>query len=459
MLIDPLPNHQTIAVFGLGASGIAAARLLSKFNKTVVASDSADESRRSEFESKLPAGTRLILGHNEIADATVIVTSPGLEPSSPIFEEARAKSIPVIAELELGFLATTRPIVAITGTDGKTTTTTLTSHILNACGVRNKMGGNVGIPLCQVVMEEDEPDCFVVETSAFQLVFCPEFRPHVLIATNIAEDHSEYFKGDWQAYVGTKRRPLGVMGESDVAFLNASDPEICKWSQYTQAECGWYGSDRKDIPDNAGDFAWFEGQTIYFSHNGQNHVLPYAFPQFRGIHNVMNIMGAVLASLAMGCRFEAIAGAIGSYQLPHHRIEHICTVEGVEFIDDSKATNPHAGMAALAAIDKPTVLIVGGVDKGLSLTAWIDDMQKNVRQIMLIGALTERFLREARWGDKPCPITLCATLEEAVERGYEYAKAHGCEVVMLSPGCSSYDMFKSYTQRGDVFADAARRLK
>ena len=459
MLVDPLPNHQIIAIFGLGASGIAAAKLLSKFNKTIVASDSADESKRAEFESKLPPGTRLILGHNEIADATVIVTSPGLEPSSPIFVEAASRNIPVIAELELGFRATTKPIVAITGTDGKTTTTTLTSHILNNCGVKNKMGGNVGIPLCQVVMEDDEPECYVVETSAFQLVFCPEFRPHILIATNIAEDHSEYFKGDWQAYVGTKRRPLGVMHEDDIAILNASDPEMRTWAQYTKGKCQYYGSAHSDIPDNTGDCAWFDANIIHFGHAQKTYDLPYDLPQFRGIHNVMNIMGAVLAALNMGCSFEDIANALKTYQLPHHRIEHICTHNGVEFIDDSKATNPHAGMAALAAIDKATVLIVGGVDKGLSLTAWIDDMQKNVRQIMLIGALTERFLREAKWGDKPCPITCCATLEEAVARGYDYAKSHGCEVVMLSPGCSSYDMFKSYTQRGDVFANAARSLK
>ncbi len=459
MLVDPLPNHQIIAIFGLGASGIAAAKLLSKFNKTIVASDSADESKRAEFESKLPPGTRLILGHNEIADATVIVTSPGLEPSSPIFVEAASRNIPVIAELELGFRATTKPIVAITGTDGKTTTTTLTSHILNNCGVKNKMGGNVGIPLCQVVMEDDEPECYVVETSAFQLVFCPKFRPHILIATNIAEDHSEYFKGDWQAYVGTKRRPLGVMHEDDIAILNASDPEMRTWAQYTKGKCQYYGSAHSDIPDNTGDCAWFDANIIHFGHAQKTYDLPYDLPQFRGIHNVMNIMGAVLAALNMGCGFEDVANALKTYQLPHHRIEHICTLNGVEFIDDSKATNPHAGMAALAAIDKATVLIVGGVDKGLSLTAWIDDMQKNVRQIMLIGALTERFLREAKWGDKPCPITCCATLEEAVARGYDYAKSHGCEVVMLSPGCSSYDMFKSYTQRGDVFANAARSLK
>lgn len=459
---DPLPKYHKIAIFGLGASGLAAAQLLAKFGKEIIASDSADESKRAEFEAKLPAGTRLILGHNEIADAEIIVTSPGLEPSTPIFEEARQKNVPVIAELELGFRAATKPIVAITGTDGKTTTTTLTSHILNVCGVANKLGGNVGIPLCQVVQEE-EPDCYVVETSAFQLVFCPEFKPHILIATNIAEDHSEYFKGDWDAYVATKRRPLGVMQASDLAILNASDPEIRGWRELTIANVAWYAEKRQDLPgretDLNDDVAYVgEGAIQVDLSDGRNYSLHLDDLKLKGAHNAMNVMGSILACLEMGCKFDAIVAAIDSYQLPKHRIEHICTLNGVEFIDDSKATNPHAGMAALAAVDKPTVLIVGGVDKGLSMTAWIDAMQKNVRQIMLIGALTERFLAEAKWGDEPCPITLCKTLEEAVERGYAYARENGCEVVMLSPGCSSYDMFKSYGQRGDVFAQTARGL-
>ena len=461
-MIDPLPRHTCVAIFGLGASGLAAAHLLASFNKTIIASDTADESRRDELTAKLPKGTKLVLGHNEIGDATIIVTSPGLEPSSPIFKEAAERNIPVIAELELGFRATTKPIVAITGTDGKTTTTTLTSHILNTCGVRNKMGGNVGIPLCQVVMEQDEPDCYVVETSAFQLVFCPEFRPHILIATNIAEDHSEYFKGDWEAYVATKRRPLMVMGENDIAILNATDPEIRRWSGLTKAKADWYAEKSEDFPGSITDAdaaSIDEGAIQVMTRAGNGYRLNLADLKLKGAHNAMNVMGSILACLEMGCQFDAIVSAIDSYELPHHRIEHICTTNGVEFIDDSKATNPHAGMAALAAIDRPTVLIVGGVDKGLSLTAWIDAMQKNVRQIMLIGALTDRFLAEARWGDKPCPITLCKTLEEAVERGYDYACNHGCEVVMLSPGCSSYDMFKSYGQRGEAFAHAALGIK
>ena len=458
-MIDPLPKHSCVAVFGLGASGLAAAHLLASFNKSIVASDIADESKRDEFIEKLPPNSSLILGHNEIGDASVIVTSPGLEPSSPIFQEAAARNIPVLAELEVAARSTDIPIVAITGTDGKTTTTTLTSHILNECGVTNRMGGNVGIPLCHVVQDSQNVDCFVVETSAFQLVFCPSFRPHILIATNIAEDHSEYFKGDWNKYVETKRRPLQTMNAHDIAILNASDPEIRTWDKYSQARRAWYGACRADIPNNAIDFAYVEANAIHVNFNGECNRFPLESFKLKGEHNAMNAMGAILAAMFMGCSFKDIIAAIDTYQIPPHRLQHIRTLNGIEFIDDSKATNPHAGMAALATIDEPTVLIVGGVDKGLSLTDWINAMKKNVRHIMVIGALTDRFCREAALQTTPCLIHRCATLEEAVTLGYELAIPNGCKVVMLSPGCSSYDMFKSYGQRGEAFARAAMSIK
>lgn len=458
-MIDPLPNQSSVAVFGLGASGIAAANLLAAFHKNIIASDSADESKRDEFTQKLPEGSKIILGGNDFSNAEIIVTSPGLEPSTPIFQQAADKNIPVIAELELAARATDIPIVAISGTDGKTTTTTLTSHILNTCGVVNQMGGNVGIPLCKVVQETEKADCFVVETSAFQLVFCPTFRPHILIATNIAEDHSEYFKGDWKRYVETKRRPLLVMHDDDIAILNASDPEIRTWNQYTKSKCVWYGSKRSDIPSNAEMYACVEDRAIVFHFNGGERKLMLDDLKLKGEHNAMNVMGAVLASICMGCDFDEINASIDSYQIPPHRIQHIRTLNGVLFIDDSKATNPHAGMAALAAVDEPTVLIVGGVDKGLSLTDWLNMMKKNVRHIMVIGALSDRFCKEAEEQHLISPLHRCKTLEEAVERGYELAVEDKCTVVMLSPGCSSYDMFKSYGQRGDVFAQTAKNIQ
>ena len=244
-IIDPIPSHRCVAVFGLGCSGIAAAHLLHRLGKRVIASDCADETRRADFLSKLPPGTELVLGRNEIGDATAIVTSPGLEPSLPIFAEAAQKHVDVLAELELAACATDTPIVAITGTDGKTTTTSLTAHLLAVCGIRNACGGNIGIPLAQVVLQcADDTARFVVETSAFQLAFCPRFHPHCLIATNIAEDHSEYFKGDWDAYVSTKRRMLANMTPEDWAILNASDPEIRTWNTRTTARLCYYAASR-----------------------------------------------------------------------------------------------------------------------------------------------------------------------------------------------------------------------
>lgn len=459
---DPLPKHSCVAVFGLGASGLAVAHLLDKFHKNIVASDIADESKRSEFKAKLPKNTRLVLGHNEIGTASVIVTSPGLEPTTPILLEAAARNIPVIAELEVGYRATEFPIVAITGTDGKTTTTTLTSHILNECDVLNHMGGNVGIPLSHVIQDTNKKvDCLVVETSAFQLVFCPQFKPHILIATNIAEDHNEYFKGDKNKYIETKRRPLQTMTSHDIAILNASDPEIRTWYQHTQAKLCWYGLSREEIPNNAMHYAYLDeaAHEIRFIYQGQRHCLSLAQLKMPGKHNALNAMGAILAALYMGCSFDKIVKAIASYKMPSHRIQNIRTLNGISFIDDSKATNPHAAMAALQTIDEPTILIVGGVDKGLDLTEWIETMKKNVRQIMVIGALTDRFCREAIWNKIPCPLHRCNTLEEAVSRGYELAKIHECKAVMLSPGCSSYDMFKNYNQRGEIFAHAAQQLK
>ena len=458
MIQDPLPQHHTIAIFGLGASGIAAANLLAKFNKKIIASDTADDSRRAEFENKLPPNTTLILGKNDFADATIIVTSPGLEPSSEIFKEAANRGIPVLAELDLAFLATRTPIVAISGTDGKTTTTTLTSHILNACGVKNVMGGNVGIPLCTSVCDPNNLDCLVVETSAFQLSFCPNFRPHILIATNIAEDHAEYFHNDWDAYISTKRRPLNVMNDHDIAILNASDKHISRWNMYAISKCVWYAEKQTDIPPLAENYAYADQNNIIVMFNRQKHVLDMNSTHLRGHHNAMNTMCSLLAALYMGCNWDEAVASIASYKLPPHRIQTVCEHNGVTFIDDSKATNPHAAIAGLNTGDAPLVLIAGGVDKGLDLAKWIELMKKNVRALVLIGDLTERLYSEAMQHGLTCPVVRSGTLQEAVKTSYDLALNHDATFVLLSPACSSYDMFKNYNQRGDVFANAANSL-
>lgn len=457
-LVDPLPRHGIVAVFGLGASGIAACWLLSNFRKTIIASDTADESQRARLVRSLPPDVSLVLGRNVIDSATVIIASPGMLPTTPIFDEARAKNIPIISELELAARATSRPIIAITGTDGKTTTTSLTAHILSQCNIPNALGGNIGIPFTQSVKEAENVDYFVIETSAFQLVFSPTFHPHILIATNIAEDHSEYFQGNWEQYVETKKKPILQMTNDDIAILNASDPEIKKWANDTKATIAWYANSLDDIPKNADMFAYITDESLEFCIGDFRYRLARDYITMRGHHNLMNIMGAFLSAMLLGCNPENICEALNTYALPKHRIETVCIRHDIEFIDDSKATNPHAAIAALETINQPTILIVGGVDKGLSLREWIDAMRQNVRHIMLIGALSDRFQNEALDAKLDIPIHRCDTLEDAVNTAYRIARNDCCHVIMLSPGCSSYDMFKSYNERGDRFAKAAQNL-
>lgn len=462
-IIDPIPSHQCVAVFGLGCSGLAAAHLLRRLGKRVIASDCADETKRDEFLSKLPPSTELFLGRNAIGSATAIVTSPGLEPSLPIFALAAERNIPILAELELAANATQTPIIAITGTDGKTTTTSLAAHLLAQCGLHSSPCGNIGIPMAQALLQHeahnDAVDCFVVETSAFQLAFCQAFHPTCLIATNIAEDHNEYFKGDTQAYVATKRRMLPNMTRDDLVVLNASDPEIRTWNTWTNARVCYYAESQRDLPPEASDFAYFDGTNLNFAFQGESFRFPFELTMLRGRHNAMNAMAAVLAARAKGRPFDRIVDAFRSYELPHHRIEYVCTRNGVDFIDDSKATNPHAAIAALKTLREPTILIVGGVDKGLQLEPWLKEMTRHVKCVIAIGELTERFCREAKNAVADLPIRQADTLQDAVELAYKLALAHACKVVLLSPGCSSYDMFENYAQRGDIFAQTARNLE
>jgi len=447
-----------VAIFGLGASGLSAAHLLASFGKTILASDISDESRREVLEAKLPEGTTLILGRNEAGSATVVVTSPGLAPNTPSLTDVSSRGIPIIAELELGFRATSIPILAVTGTDGKTTTTTLTSFILNACGKTNCAAGNIGIPLSQVVQTAEDLTCLVIETSAFQLPFCPTFRPHILLATNIAEDHRDYFEGSWERYVEAKKRPLLAMQAGDVAVLNASDPEIVQWGKDARPRCLWYGRSRGDIPPEAEAYACAEAGRIVIWYGGQSYSLPSETPHLRGMHNTMNIMCSVLACLAMGCAFSEVEKAVWQYTPPPHRIQTVGHVDGIAFIDDSKATNPHAATAALMTIDEPLVLLAGGVDKGLALEAWVEAMRKNVRALVLIGAIADRLQQAVIQASLACPIRRCASMEEAVATAHLLARELSCCVVMLSPGCSSYDMFTDYGQRGEAFTQAMKRL-
>ncbi|MDX9723632.1 MAG: UDP-N-acetylmuramoyl-L-alanine--D-glutamate ligase [Myxococcota bacterium] len=452
MLKDPLPQVQNVAVLGLGRSGIAAARLLRSFGKQVIASDAQclDEAALRE---RLP-DVELRLGANDFGNATVAILSPGITPDAPILAQARERGISTLAELELGARCTQLPTVAITGTDGKTTTTMLAAHVLQHSGIGAIEAGNIGIPLCEVLLGEPS-GTLVVEVSAFQLLHCPTFAPSILIATNIAQDHMDYFKGDWDSYVAAKRRPLDNMNEGQWAVLNASHPIISSWAHNARPQLAWYGF-AEDVPTQR-PRAYATKTELVFELEYISFSLPLSDLRLRGHHNILNALAATLGACIAGARPEAAVETLRTFNAPPHRIEYIRELDGVAYINDSKATNPHAATAGLLTVEAPVVLIAGGVDKALSLDTWIEAMRTRVSALLLIGELAPRLEQSCREAQLKLPIEHCPTLPDAVRRARVLA-SNTSKTVLFSPGCSSYDMFPNYVARGNSFRQAVEAL-
>jgi UDP-N-acetylmuramoylalanine--D-glutamate ligase len=466
-LQNPWPYLQRVAVLGLGRSGVAAAHLLKGFPLHLILSDArADLPPDLLPPDLLPPQTTLTLGGNSLASpqgiAQLAVLSPGLTLSAPVIREAHLRGVPLLSELNLGAMfldQLNKPMVAVSGTDGKTTTTALTAHLLQSAGMQTEAVGNIGEPLCEAIPRAHRWDLAVVEASAFQLWSSPTFKPHILIGTNVASDHLDYFMGDAHYYALTKRKPLSVMGSTDFAILNAADPLVRTWPAHTDAQAAWYAYDPAQIPPGAATWGAVIDGTLTLHQRGRLWpLLPAASLFLPGAHNALNALSASLAALSLGVTPEAITAGLRTFSPPPHRIQPVATAHGVTFVDDSKATNPHAASAALRALPPPSVLIAGGVDKGLPLDAWTALILQTTAATVVIGQLSER-LRAALTALSPrYPVVAAATMEEAVEAAYQLARQHGAPRVLLSPGCSSFDMFKSYSDRGLAFARAAQAL-
>ena len=456
---DPLPGVDRVSILGLGRSGLAAARLLGRFGKSLIASDSRADLDRDALLAQLPPGTELILGENTFGDASIAVISPGIPITQPIVKQATIAGVRLVAEIEIGARAITTPMVAITGTDGKTTTTLLTAHLLREAGLRVTVAGNIGVPLCECIDELQESDVAVIEVSAFQLWTAPTFCPNALITTNIASDHHDYFNNDADYYARAKRRPLDVMHSDHIAVLNAEDPEISTWAHHGAARSAWYGRRAlSELPSSTRRAGIEEGMLVLIDRTPRHELIACADLPLPGAHNQLNALAASLGALAMGADAAAISAGLRSFRAPPHRIETVCTRDGVTFINDSKATNPHAACAGLRTAASPCVLIAGGVDKQLDLTDWVALMQTQTAAVVLIGDLAPKLRLLLEGEGYPAPCVDADSMQHAVERAFELAKAHDAKTVLLSPGCSSFDMFKSYGHRGDVFREIARRL-
>jgi UDP-N-acetylmuramoylalanine--D-glutamate ligase len=436
-------QNQIVAVLGAGLSGSAAALLLKTEGAQVTVLDSADEKSllRSSIDSLRAQGIRVLCGpaaDHDSGEYNFAVASPGIEPDSSLSRNFSSRKIEIIGELELGWRCIKCPVIAVTGTNGKTTTTELLAQMLNACGQSTVACGNIGKPLSEVAREKEEFDVLTVEVSSFQLETIKSFRPSTAVWLNFAPDHLDRY-GSVAEYRAAKLRIFKNQTRDDVAVVNAIEslPEIAAhkitFSAYT---------------DRA-DFRLAEGSIFY----GSKPVLRLAETNLRGSHNIENLMAALGAGMARGLSFEKMVPPLCQYQPQPHRCELVRQIGGVDYINDSKATNLDALEKALATQTKPVILIAGGKDKGFSFESLRDLIGEKVKLAILIGEMADRIARDWTAATK---TELASSLADAVERAHRAAGPS--EVVLFSPGTSSFDMFKSYADRGDQFRALVQAL-
>jgi len=439
-------------IIGIGKTGLATARFLAGQGSRIAVTDvkplSAWGEARTVLEDLGAAVTFAPYGSEVLAGADWVIPSPGIHPANPILVEAVRCGIPVLSELELAsrFLAT--PAIAITGTNGKTTVTSLTGEILRESGKKVFVGGNIGAPLIGYVDGSQEADWAVVEVSSFQLQWAQTFHPRIAVLLNVTHDHIDYH-GSFDAYRLVKERLFARQGVGDLAILNGDEgatAPLCKrivsrtelFSSSNAVERGSFLSGEKLVRLIPGE---------------EREEYPLGMIRLPGRHNCENVMASILVARACGCDPSSIVRAVESFRGIAHRIEYVVEKNGVRFYDDSKGTNTDAVIRALESFSQPIVLLLGGRDKEGDFEILAPMISKKVKRMVLFGEAREKINRLL---GGVAETALSATLREAVKMAY--GSASPGDIVLLSPGCASFDEFRDYKERGDRFQEWARAL-
>jgi UDP-N-acetylmuramoylalanine--D-glutamate ligase len=444
-------NGKRVLVVGLGKSGVASALFLKAHGALVTVSDtkSGDE-LRNEIPVLLDHGITVETGgHGErtFRGQDCIVVSPGVPVDAPPLMQARTLGEPVIGEIELASQFFSGPIIAITGSNGKTTTTTLTGEIMTAAGFPALVGGNIGTPAISLA-ERAKPDTVIVlEVSSFQLETIKTFRPKVAVVLNVTPDHLDRHR-TFEIYVDAKARIFENQDTSDFAVLNADDPTCVAMTPRTSAQVFWF-SRQKEVDRGA----WVrDGNIVFRDTSGQREVLQVSEIPLKGAHNLENVLAAVCAGILMGCAPDKIRQAVRDFKAVEHRLEFVATIGGVDYYNDSKATNVDATIKALESFPANIHLILGGKDKGSDYTVLNDLLKKRVKRVYTIGAAAAKIESQINGPE----IVHAETLENALRKAN--AVAQPGDVVLLAPACASFDQFKSYEHRGKVFKQIVQGL-
>jgi len=390
-----------------------------------------------------------------IETADLVVPSPGVPLTIPAIRRARAAGVPVLSEIELAYRLARAPIVAITGTKGKTTTTTLIGLLLDALGQPARVGGNIGLPLIALAAEAGPAEVLVAEVSSFQLEAVDEFRPRVAVFTNLYPDHLDRYEDSMERYLQAKLRLFARQTAEDVAIVNADRPESARVAAATQARV-IHTSVQARQP--GGVYA-ADGQIVCEVGGAPVAVAPVDAVRLRGAHNLSNVLEAVAAVAALGLPVARVAAeTLAAFRGVANRLEEVDTVDGVTFYNDSQGTTPMAVQVALQAFAAtPPVLIAGGRAKVHDFDELGADIARGARALVAIGEAAEALGAAVRRAAADFPVYRAETLPEAVRLAFRLARPAG--VVLLSPACASFDMFRNMEHRGEVFREAVRNEK
>jgi UDP-N-acetylmuramoylalanine--D-glutamate ligase len=442
-----------MVILGGGESGIGAALLAKQKGYDVFVSDAS--SLKDIYRNELKqAGLEFEEGgHNEqrILGADEVMKSPGIPEKNDLVKKIRAKGIPVISEIELAYrFKGESKIIGITGSNGKTTTTALTYHIFKTAGVDCALVGNIGYSFAKQVAEDPKP-LYIAEISSFQLDDIEEFRPDIAILTNITEDHLDRYDYKFENYIRSKFRITMNQQPNDYFIYCYDDAITMKYlNEFNIQSTKLPISMKRELPNGA----FIKDGDMYVRTTGEYMTMSVYDFALKGKHNQYNTMAACVAGATMELRKDKIRDAVITFQNLEHRMEYVSTVRGVEFINDSKATNVNSTWYALESMTKPTVLILGGVDKGNDYSLLTDMVKEKVKAIICMGKDNQK-IHDA-FNGMVNTIVNTGSAEEAVQAAFHFAEKG--DVVLLSPACASFDLFKNYEDRGNQFKRAVREL-
>jgi UDP-N-acetylmuramoylalanine--D-glutamate ligase len=444
-----------VLVVGLGKSGVASAQFLAMRGARVIVSDTRTQ---NELKAQIPAlldrGIAVETGgHGErtFRDQDLIVVSPGVPSDLPQLVRARSQGIPVIGEIELAARFLKGKIVAITGSNGKTTTTTLCGDLIASSSQRTLVGGNIGTPVILLVDDSTDDTVNVIEVSSFQLETIETFHPHIAVVLNITPDHLDRH-GSMQRYATAKARVFENQTTSDYSVLNLDDAGSAALEFQTKARLCWFSRKQQLSGNRRGAFVR-DGDVYWRADERDEKIMPVSEILLKGAHNLENVLAAVAVGRLCGCDAVSIGNAVRKFKAVEHRLQHVGTVAGVEYYNDSKATNVDATIKAIESFPGKIHLILGGKDKGSDYTLMNQLLRDRVKRVYTIGAAAEKIRSHVQ---SAVDVLSCSTLDKAVERAHDLAQSG--DVVLLAPACSSFDQFENYEHRGRTFRSLVERL-